>query len=98
MKAGISLVSLPRHRHSARAMTQDYSEFKAIESWIIDLDNTLYHAETQLFTQIDVLMGRFISKHLNLGLVDAKKLQKSYLMSHGTTLRGLMDNLSLIHI
>ncbi|MGD8325897.1 MAG: pyrimidine 5'-nucleotidase [Sphingomonadales bacterium] len=73
-------------------MTKDVSKFDNVTSWIIDLDNTLYHAKSNLWDQIDVLMGRFISTHLGLDLSAAKKLQKSYLMSHGTTLRGLMDN------
>lgn len=73
-------------------MTQNDVEFQAIQSWVIDLDNTLYHAKTNLFAQIDVLMGRFICEHLGLDPISARKLQKSYLMSHGTTLRGLMDN------
>lgn len=73
-------------------MTKDVSKFDNVTSWIIDLDNTLYHAQSDLWDQIDVLMGRFISTHLGLDLSAAKKLQKSYLMSHGTTLRGLMDN------
>ena len=31
-------------------------------TWIFDLDNTLYSAETGIFNQIDKLMGEFISK------------------------------------
>lgn len=61
-------------------------------TWIFDLDNTLYSAETGIFDQVDQLMGQFISKHLNLEMPEAKKLQKEYFKEHGTTLRGLMDN------
>ena len=60
-------------------------------TWIFDLDNTLYSAETGIFNQIDKLMGEFISKHLNLGITEAKNIQKKYFKKHGTTLRGLMD-------
>lgn len=73
-------------------MIKNTAIFDQVDSWIIDLDNTLYHANSNLWDQIDVLMGRFISTHLGLDPVEAKKLQKGYLMSHGTTLRGLMDN------
>ena len=65
---------------------------KNFNTWIFDLDNTLYSAETGIFDQIDQLMGKFISKHLNLEMPEAKKLQKEYFKEHGTTLRGLMDN------
>ena len=65
---------------------------KNFNTWIFDLDNTLYSAETGIFDQIDQLMGKFISKHLNLEMPEAKKLQKEYFKEHGTTLRGLMNN------
>ena len=65
---------------------------KEIEYWIFDLDNTLYSADSGIFQQVHVLMGNFISKHLNLDLKSAKELQYKYYKLHGTTLRGLMDN------
>lgn len=61
-----------------------------IEYWIFDLDNTLYPAENNLFSQIDKRMGRYISKRFDLSLEDARKLQKKYFHDYGTTLRGLM--------
>ena len=66
--------------------------FKKYDTWLFDLDNTLYSAETGIFDQVDQLMGKFISRHLNLEMPEAKKLQKEYFKEHGTTLRGLMDN------
>ena len=66
--------------------------FKKYDTWLFDLDNTLYSAETGIFDQVDQLMGKFISKHLNLEMPEAKKLQKEYFKEHGTTLKGLMDN------
>ncbi len=66
--------------------------FKKYDTWLFDLDNTLYSAETGIFDQVDQLMGQFISKYLNLEMSEAKKLQKEYFKEHGTTLKGLMDN------
>ena len=63
-----------------------------INTWIFDLDNTLYSADSGIFQQVHQLMGEFISKNLNMGMSDAKKLQSKYYKQHGTTLRGLMDN------
>ena len=40
--------------------------FKKYDTWLFDLDNTLYSAETGIFDQVDQLMGKFISRHLNL--------------------------------
>ena len=50
------------------------------DTWIFDLDNTLYPAECNLFAQIDVHMGNYIQKLLNLGPDEARIIQKKYLM------------------
>ena len=63
-----------------------------INTWIFDLDNTLYSADSGIFQQVHQLMGEFISKNLNMDMPEAKKLQSKYYKQHGTTLRGLMDN------
>ena len=63
-----------------------------IKTWIFDLDNTLYSADSGIFQQVHVLMGDFVSRHLNIELQEAKVLQKKYYKQHGTTLRGMMDN------
>jgi len=63
-----------------------------IDTWVFDLDNTLYPASANLFPQIDVRMKAFIGDLLGLAPDDAFKLQKAYYHEHGTTLRGLMLN------
>ena len=63
-----------------------------INTWIFDLDNTLYAADSGIFQQVHRLMGEFISKNLNVDLTEAKKLQSKYYKQHGTTLRGMIDN------
>jgi putative hydrolase of the HAD superfamily len=61
-----------------------------VDCWIFDLDNTLYPASANLFSQIDVLMGRFIAELLGCDEVEARRVQKMYFHDHGTTLAGLM--------
>lgn len=61
-----------------------------IQSWIFDLDNTLYPASCDLFSQVDVRMRDFISQYLGLDAKEAYALQKTYFRECGTTLRGLM--------
>src|SRR5438270_2522122 len=61
-----------------------------IETWIFDLDNTLYPASCRLFDQVHALMTRFIADRLDLSAEAALGLQKTYFREHGTTLRGLM--------
>lgn len=61
-----------------------------VDTWIFDLDNTLYPARCRLFDQVDRLIGRFIERELGLDQVAARSLQKRYFREHGTTLAGLM--------
>ncbi|MDP3737787.1 MAG: pyrimidine 5'-nucleotidase [Hyphomonadaceae bacterium] len=61
-----------------------------IDSWVFDLDNTLYPSHCDLFAQIDVKMTDFVSRTLSLPHHEAKALQKRYYTEHGTTLSGLM--------
>jgi putative hydrolase of the HAD superfamily len=61
-----------------------------IETWIFDLDNTLYPSTSDLFPQISARMGRFIAERFGLGDAAASALQKQLFRSHGTTMRGLM--------
>ena len=63
-----------------------------IETWVFDLDNTLYCATTDLFSAIDRRMGEFISDALRVDSVEARHIQKTYFRDYGTTLRGLMVN------
>ena len=61
-----------------------------IQTWIFDLDNTLYPAASDLFPQISARMGRFIADRFGLDEAAAHGLQKQLFRAHGTTMRGLM--------
>jgi putative hydrolase of the HAD superfamily len=61
-----------------------------IETWIFDLDNTLYPASSRLFDQIHARMQGFIALRLGLSPEAALVVQKTYFREHGTTMRGLM--------
>jgi putative hydrolase of the HAD superfamily len=64
--------------------------FSHINTWVFDLDNTLYPHHTNLFSQIDVKMTDYVSKLLQLPRDEARTLQKKFYLEHGTTLNGLM--------
>jgi putative hydrolase of the HAD superfamily len=64
--------------------------FDHIETWVFDLDNTLYPASCRLFSQIDQRMAEFIAALLKVDRAEAKRIQKGFFHEHGTTLRGLM--------
>ena len=61
-----------------------------IDTWIFDLDNTLYPVSCRLFDQIHDRMTRFIADRMALTLEAALTVQKTYFREHGATLRGLM--------
>jgi putative hydrolase of the HAD superfamily len=65
--------------------------YRDFETWVFDLDNTLYPATADLFSQIDARMKVYISKLLNLEPEEAFALQKRYYHTYGTSLRGLMN-------
>ena len=65
--------------------------FSMIDTWVFDLDNTLYPRHCDLFAQIDVLMTGYVSRLTGLERVEARKLQKDLYRDYGTTLRGLME-------
>lgn len=61
-----------------------------LESWIFDLDNSLYPHSCNLFALIDQRMGAYIQRLLGVDAAEARRVQKSYFHAHGTTLAGLM--------
>ena len=62
----------------------------SVETWIFDLDNTLYPASCRLFEQVQRRMNEYICARLSLAPGAAAELRRRYFREHGTTLRGLM--------
>ena len=60
------------------------------EVWLFDLDNTLYPSGCNLFAQIDVRIGAYISNLLKMPPAEARVIQKQYWKEHGTSMRGMM--------
>ncbi len=63
---------------------------RGIDTWIFDLDNTLYSPDIGLFKQIDARMGAYIMRLEGCDAATARIIQKRYFHDHGTTLAGLM--------
>jgi len=64
--------------------------FNAVETWVFDLDNTLYPPDTNLWQQIDDRIRAFVSDFLKVTPEDAFRVQKDFYKRYGTTMRGLM--------
>lgn len=61
-----------------------------IDTWLFDLDNTLYPVETEFMTLIEGRMTDFMEKVTGLPRDEARAIQKKYYHAHGTTLAGLI--------
>ena len=73
-------------------------DLRHIDTWLFDLDNTLYPAESGFMGEIVVRMTDFVEKVTGLPREEAFKLQKTYLAEHGLTLKGMMLNHGLAHL
>lgn len=61
------------------------------DTWIFDLDNTLYPASSGLMAEVSRRMTRFVAETLGVHEDAAFVEQKRMFREHGTTLRGLMN-------
>jgi putative hydrolase of the HAD superfamily len=64
--------------------------FGHIDTWVFDLDNTLYPHHLNLWQQVDERIRSFIAEFLEVPQDEAFRLQKDYYKRYGTTMRGLM--------
>jgi putative hydrolase of the HAD superfamily len=64
--------------------------FDHVETWIFDLDNTLYPHHVNLWQQVDVRIRDHIAAFLKITHDEAFRLQKDYYKKYGTSMRGMM--------
>jgi len=64
--------------------------FDRVETWVFDLDNTLYPHEVGLWRQVDDKIRAYIADFLKVTPEDAWRIQKDYYQRYGTSMRGLM--------
>lgn len=65
-------------------------DFAHVDTWIFDLDNTLYPPDTALFPQIEARMTDYVMRTLAVERDAADQMRRDWWMRHGTTLAGLM--------
>jgi putative hydrolase of the HAD superfamily len=68
------------------------ADLRHVDTWLFDLDNTLYPVESGLMREVEGRMTAFVARVTDLPHDAAYALQKRYLAEHGLTLRGLMLN------
>jgi putative hydrolase of the HAD superfamily len=71
-------------------MTESKHPFTDIDTWVFDLDNTLYPHHVNLWHQVDARIGEFVSAWLKIPADQARVIQKDYYRRYGTTMRGMM--------
>jgi putative hydrolase of the HAD superfamily len=64
--------------------------FAEVETWVFDLDNTLYPHHLNLWQQVDARIRDYVARFLAVTHEEAFRLQKEYYRRYGSTLRGLM--------
>ncbi|MEM9638013.1 MAG: pyrimidine 5'-nucleotidase, partial [Pseudomonadota bacterium] len=64
--------------------------FTDVQTWVFDLDHTLYPPSARLFDLIEVRMTTYVMNTLKADHAEADRLRKHYWATHGTTLAGLM--------
>jgi putative hydrolase of the HAD superfamily len=64
--------------------------FAAIDTWVLDLDDTLYSPANGLAEQMKSKIREYLSEYFGTDDAGARRIQTELIAAHGTTLRGLM--------
>lgn len=75
---------------TAYVIPMNRTAFSHVDTWVFDLDNTLYPPHMRLFDQIEEKMVNYVMRTLNVTAEHANHLRRTYWRLHGTTLAGLM--------
>jgi putative hydrolase of the HAD superfamily len=65
--------------------------FARVNTWVFDLDNTLYPPHSDLWPQIDQRIALYLCEMFGIDGLSARALQKHWYSRYGTTLKALMD-------
>jgi putative hydrolase of the HAD superfamily len=76
---------------STVALSQS-ADLRHIDTWLFDLDNTLYPIESGLGEAVSARITEFVINLTGLPRAEAHTLQKRYLTEYGLTLGGLLAN------
>jgi putative hydrolase of the HAD superfamily len=73
--------------YETRPATRD---FVGVDTWVFDLDNTLYPPDSSLWPQIDHRITLYLAEVMGMDGLSSHALQKYYYRRYGTSLKGLM--------
>jgi putative hydrolase of the HAD superfamily len=72
--------------------TPSAPDFRGVDTWVFDLDHTLYTTSAAQDAEMEERICRFVQDHFGIERDAAFAIQKGYLKDHGTTLAGLLKN------
>ncbi len=78
------------HPGESHFTTTDGRGFGDVDTWVFDLDNTLYPSEARVWPQVDERITLYVMQHYGLDGQSARALQKYFYHRYGTTLKALM--------
>ena len=81
--ASLSPAAIPAARAAPR-------RFGHVDTWVFDLDNTLYPHHLDLWKQVDERIRTYVATFLGMTGEEAFRTQKDYYRRYGTTMRGMM--------
>lgn len=89
---GAESAPAPNRAHSQPSRNDQVwaQPFSHVDTWVFDLDNTLYPTGSDLWRKIDERITLFLAHLFGLDGMSSRALQKYYYQRYGTTLRGLM--------
>jgi putative hydrolase of the HAD superfamily len=71
--------------------------FSHIETWVFDLDNTLYPHSVDIWKQVNDLIRGYIADFLKISHDEATRIRKDYYERYGTSMRGMMAEHNMPH-
>jgi putative hydrolase of the HAD superfamily len=67
-----------------------HPDFRPVDTWIFDLDLTLYGPEHNIMEQVRDRIALYVEQYFDIDSEAAHKIRHAYWKSYGTTLGGLM--------
>ena len=77
-------------RSTSHVTASDARGFGAVDTWVFDLDNTLYPSDARVWPQVDERITLYVMRLYGIDGASARALQKHYYHRYGTTLKALM--------
>ena len=78
---------LPGESHFTSVQSRGFDN---VDTWVFDLDNTLYPSDARVWPQVDERITLYVMRLYGLDGLSARALQKYFYHRYGTTLKALM--------